>query len=46
VFEVPGDHLAVGDLYQEFEPQLALAIRSVLDRIGAPRVAEPEEAAA
>jgi 3-oxoadipate enol-lactonase len=34
-FDVPGDHLAVGDLYQEFEPQLLAAIRSVHARASA-----------
>jgi 3-oxoadipate enol-lactonase len=45
-FEVAGDHTAVGDLYEEFAPQLEAAIGSVLERAGASRAAAPEEAAA
>jgi pimeloyl-ACP methyl ester carboxylesterase len=45
-FEVPGDHFAVGDLYQEFEPQLLAAIKSVLDRRSPPLAARSERAAA
>jgi 3-oxoadipate enol-lactonase len=46
-FEVPGDHLAVGDLYEEFQPQLLAAIGSVLAS-GAARTGAPgaERAAA